>query len=303
MSTPSTPETLLQAKNASTSDLTPAPLTGPGSSVSFNLSKLSPPSALYVERDDSIVVQVASFLGGSDTVTFNARLLTVDGVIMPIQRQIPCLPNNAQNSVTISGAEGFLLTASALTSNATQRGQCFVRAFINRGAFTSLQPGQTLFADYITLNQGTSFPNGRILAPEESVGMVNTLGVNAPAAGSDFQIQIPTNTRVRIMSVTAQLATNATAATRTAELLIKSGVTTVLRIPASATQIASLTNTYNGSTAFNSTAQPVTDIQWLIPSNLHLAQGFSIVSATANIQAGDQWSLVNMIVEQWLMGV
>src|SRR5215472_12084779 len=127
--------------------------------VAFKFQDISPPSTLYVQRDDLLIVQFASFQA-SETVTINGRLLvspvgstaSVNNVI-PISQTFPQAGGAfAINQATITLAEGFLLGLSATCSVASTRGQTFCRVGIQRGGGTTWLTGIPLFADYLTKN-------------------------------------------------------------------------------------------------------------------------------------------------------
>lgn len=123
-----------------------------------------------------------------------------------------------------------------------------------------------------------------------------------PAAGADFSIAVPAGKAWRIKLLHAQLNTSATVATRTVLVQIKDpGGNVVLLLAAPGGQAASLTGHYNivagGQQGQVGQVQAIT-----MPSNLRLGPGWTISTSTSSIQAADQWSAINMAVEEVLVG-
>jgi hypothetical protein len=299
-------QSLLQSKNQSPSDLTPAPLSGPSHYVRFALSELPPPSHLYIGVDDSLAVTGITSQT-AEVVTVNARLLLTDGRIEDMQFVIRPSNTRAVLRTLFPLAEGFLLSVSASAAVAVTRGQTFVRVGIQRAASGANQPSSMLMADYVTTASAPGFPNGRILTPTETTGWVHTVTVGNPAAGADWSAVVPTNTRWRVISFFAQFQTSATVATRAVSLAVTGGGQFVFVGSAIATQLASLINDYSGAQLTPYTPGLATILTLPIPPNLYLSQlsggTNSVASQTNNLQAGDQWSNINVLVEEWLDNV
>jgi hypothetical protein len=285
------------------------PPTAPGSptassnTVSFAFQNILPPSALYIGRDDQLVIQGASS-AANEVVTVNLRLLAPNGRIEDNQFKV-ALP--VARFVVVSSfalAEGFLLSMSMTSALATTRGQTFVRAFLNRGAYGAGLPGQTLVADYVTNNIGAGYPGGRILAPTEGPGAIRQVQAATPGAGVEWTIAVPLNTRWRLLSLAAQLITSAVAANRIPHIIMSmGGASTSFRgepnqvVPASSTVIIS------GSAAPVITAITTITVNVGVPPDVRLASADGIASATLNIQAADQYSAIFVSVEEWLDNV
>ena len=199
MSTVNPNQTLLQGRNQSPSDTTPAPLTGPSNKVSFLFQGVQPPSELYVGRDDLIFVQVATNQA-AETVTIAYRLLEPDGTINPGFLTFPVLAGAAPQSFTLNLAEGYLLSLVIICSAAVQRGQTFVRVYVNRSKNAFVQPGQLLFSDYVTRTGMVGYPGGRQLSPVESAGWIHSITIANPAAGADWVFPLSQNEQVRMIS-------------------------------------------------------------------------------------------------------
>src|SRR5712691_5868344 len=126
--------------------------------TTFQFQNVAPPSSLYIQRDDLLVVEVADF-SGPHTVQVQGRVLLAplpqspqpgtpvdpnappssprSNVIEPFTGTVATLAGGPVSTLlTLPLAEGYLLSVTVVeTSQSTaQRGLVFVRAWINRGA-------------------------------------------------------------------------------------------------------------------------------------------------------------------------
>jgi hypothetical protein len=285
---------------------------GPGSptaapnAASFAEQSIQPPSALYVQRDDVLILQAATSQV-AEVVTVNIRLLRVDGSIVPMQFQLRPLSTRAVITLPATMAEGWLLSLSATAAVATTRGQTFLRAFISRGAFANSVPGQLLIADYVTTFIGAGYPGGRILAPTEGPGLITTFFPTPSGAGLDFQVVPPPNTRWKVRSIFANLITSATVANRNVQIVVVLGAS----ISWQAGALAAVTAGQTVSFAFGAippyASVIATDQIVPLPPDLFITQQGAVLikigGQTVNIQAGDQWNSVAALVEEWLDNV
>ena len=127
---------------------------------------------------------------------------------------------------------------------------------------------------------------------------VRTISIANPAAGADWSISVPAGMQWRLRSVRAQLVSSATVANRAVNLSLKDDAGNVIALlPAPAVQAASLTNSYTfaqGASALSvGTSQSAA-----APKDMVLGDSYTIASSTGAIQAGDQWSLIWLQVEE-----
>jgi hypothetical protein len=291
--------------------------------VTFAFEDIRPPSEVYIQRDDVLVVQVVA--DQALTVTINARLLLVpfeeggqpatsdgsgptgmtlkQGVVQPIQKTIAvAAPYNGPVTL-IPLSEGYLLAVAAICNATVQRGEVFVRAFLVRGssAFTNGLAFQPLFSDYVTGQNPAGWPGGRILHPTEGPGNIKTVNVSNPAAGADWSYTPSIIVRSQVLSFTALLTTSAAVATRIVRAQFKDGSgNLVAQVPPGASQAASLAVVYTGiPNGIGSTVDPAT-IQLGLPEPPLIEANGSIGTNTTAIQAADQWSAIHVEVMEWL---
>jgi len=273
------------------------------STVSFRLLDIEAPSALYIARDDQVFAFVYSTLT-NETITINARVLTIDGVIMPIQTTITMPVAGVGISSIVSGVEGFLLSLSAVGSTALQRGLDFVRIWLNRGKVNVLNTSQLLMSGYVGNQHQRSWPGSPIEHPFDGAGgiIVNTVG--NPAAGADWVYSTTVVQISRVLMVCAKLTTSAAVANRQVEIVVtNSGGAVLFRTAALANIVASTTAIVSAGNVSTSTPIVSTDVVIPLPEDCWIPNQGSILTNTVGIQAGDQWSNISVTTMQYMYNV
>lgn len=125
--------------------------------------------------------------------------------------------------------------------------------------------------------------------------VLRTQVIQSPAAGADWSFTIPGRSAMRIRAVRAVFTTAVAVATRIPALNISDGVQTVMSLPGAAGEAAAITESYTWVPDCSAlqTATGGANMSYL-PDHLVLPPGFVIASATANIQAADQWSAITI---------
>lgn len=308
----------------------------PGSTpdlVTFGFSQISPPSSVYIQRDDILVLQAATQTGG-EVVIITIRLLIPSartpgqpsdagsktaagspmvgpGYIQTIQRQLS-LPN-AFTSATLSVplAEGYLLSVTATANIAAQRSLTFARCWINRGnlSFPAPSAAMMLFADSVVKLGAIGWPAGRIIAPSEGPGLPTRFTINNPAAGVDFSGGSNQPGRVRLQSLTALFTAGAGVGNRIISFRFISASAgtfdyqvqdTVAVTAGQVIQYSLGPGTSASRGAGAATAGNPICVTLPLPGVCYCSPGFIVSSVTQGILAADQWSGIQLADEEWL---
>lgn len=303
MSTPANPTVDKFGRTIVKVDYSPA---GPANQVGFEFSQVQPPSLVYIQADDRIICQAATSQTG-EAVTFNLRILLPNGRIE--EEQFTMRPANGRVTITqaFQVSEGYLISLSATASVALTRGMTFARAFINRPIFGASAPAQMIFADYVTTLVSSGYPNGRILAPVEGPGNIYMFNVANPVAGADWVQNVPNFARWRVRGWTAILTTSAAAGNRQVNATVNGGGANTWFGPALANVAASLGVAFSATGMSPYTPANTAFQQLPLPPDLVITGGSGIVqnvgTSTTGILAGDQWSGIHILVEEWLDNV
>jgi hypothetical protein len=306
MGTTSPNTSLLDASKGTTSDKTPAKLSGTSSAIAFAFQGVQPPSLLYVDVDDQLILQAASSQT-AEVVTVNVRLLLPNGRLEDMQ--FPIRPANTRTVLrqSFALAQGYILSVSAVAAVAATRGQTFLRVATQRSASGAGNPAQMLFADYVTTQATSAYPNGRILAPTEGPGLVQAFTVANPAAGVDWSQTVPVNSRWRVRSWNATFTASAAAGNRSVAALLSGPAGALWQLSALVNVIASSVTLFSAGGIVPYTGINTSLLGLPLPPDLILT-GSSLIptvlgTQTFGILAGDQWSAIHLLIEEWLDNV
>ena len=304
--------------------------------VSFDFEKVAPPSQVYIQRDDVLVIQFVSLLAGpGQFVTVTARLLLPyaqapgqpdqappsgvaggpiigPGYIQTISQTFQTPTARVQFTGQVALTEGYLLSVSINTQAAPVRGLTFARAFINRGPFNANLPSPVaaLVADYVTQAAPIGWPNGRWVSPSDNVGVINNETLANPAAGTDFSLLIPILTgRSRLQYFTATFTASAAVGNRVPGFIINCRGTSAPSVPFTMQDSVAVTagqqviySVGSGGSFWRGAGSPAAVVMSL-PSPFigTLASGaveYNINSSTQGILAGDTWTNIALIDEE-----
>jgi len=159
---------------------------------------------------------------------------------------------------------------------------------------------QLLLGDYTDQFSDIGWPGGPQHHYLEGPGYKHSIQQANPGAGADFVFATAARQRVRVESFTAQFAASAAAANRNIEVIVDDGANVVWRTSVPAVVTASQTVQVSGTGSNQPTGIVTTDFTVLIPPGLILPPSWRLRTATASIQAGDQWSAIWLNAEEWL---
>jgi hypothetical protein len=292
--------------------------------VSFGLERIGPPSPLYVQRDDVLLVGFNTLLAGGDTLTILGRLLLAAPDVsgqpdIPPPSAIP--PPGGKITQTIKAintsltrasagvvtqrvplAEGYLLSLSGQSTNGVTRGQTIAFAWLVRGVGPIGPTSQVLFQDYSSNGNIPSWPGGRNLGPLEGPGWISSVQQANPAAGADWIMTVPAGERRRLITMNADLAVANSGAARPVEIIVDDGANVVARMSTNTAAPINATAHINFSNSGTPSVSITSDLYSQQPSAIYLEPGMRVRSITTNIVAGDQWSNIWFLFERWVDG-
>lgn len=157
-----------------------------------------------------------------------------------------------------------------------------------------------LGSGFISRTHQLSYPGGNDNPALEGRGRIFTNVVAAPIAGAEISFTLPVNTRWIVYSHNFNFVTSADVATRRTIFRILDGANLLYEDPESNSQTASLTREHSHTTGIeNKSLQSNADVTSHPLILLPLAA--TIETVTNNIQAADQYSAMNMLVEEFLV--
>lgn len=267
----------------------------------FRRLGIMPPSGVYVTPEDRIFIRATSSLFGV-VVTVRLRIMQPDGQIVPNTYTLVTGGTRADQFLSFPGYEGFVLSVTANGEGVAARvGQTFVQVGLVRGDATPVEFGFLFISDYLSTNGLIGWPGGQLWQSIEGPGLIRLVSNAAPAAGADISIPVPAGARWRPITMRAVLTTAVAVASRVVHAVLDDGAgNQFFNNPVTSVQLASTAVGYTFShTGIN---LPVTDGEedcpW--PAACVLLQGQRIRSLTTALQAADQWSIQQLLVEEWI---
>lgn len=257
------------------------------------------PGALYIELPDRVFVQTRLLGQGTAVLSLRGRIMRVDGQVIVFQFPVNVPQSNFFN-FAFDLAEGYLLDLTLQDVAADKPGTVWVQAGIGRGTLTNFDMGAVLISGSLVGTSWLAWPYSNPRPLTDGQGLFFHQAQANPAAGADFTYTVPTTVTGRLKSVFFTFVTSAAAATRGVRIVIQDDLGDVLvRSAANITQVASLTQFYNGGHfPFASTAI-VGEAYIPLPNDFLMQGNWTISSLTNNIQAADQYSTIQIAYEAW----
>jgi len=289
--------------------------------VSFGFEKVSPPSTLYIQRDDVLILTAVSALA-NEVVNFTVRIMLPvapqagqpdnppsptavtpgaggNNIVLSVQT-IQLAAARTFKAISVPLMEGYLLSVTATSTLAVTRGQTYCSAFLKRSPAGGPPAQVGLFADYCTPDFLAIYPNGRSLSQVEGPGWSHSVNVANPAAGADWTLTMAAGQRMLVKSLSAVFVASAAVGNRDLSIIVDDGANTVWQDGAALAVTAGQTAGFNVTTASTPTPILASIITVVIPPAIFLVPGWRIRAFTTGILAGDQWSQIWLGVEEWI---
>jgi len=179
------------------------------------------------------------------------------------------------------------------------RGNTYVQLFLTANGDRILRLG----AGYISAMSAISWPLVQSENEQRDMDMGAVTNGTNPAAGVEMAFNVPDQQKLEILAVGFVLVTSATVANRAVHIVFQpSGTSPQLNVITPANQTASQTMRYSlVQLGFINTNQSDNDIIMPMPRGIVLGPLGSIISETENLQVGDDFSAMNVLVRRSLV--
>jgi len=268
--------------------------------VGYAAAGVQPPAPLYIGPHEALIVDTWSSTAPA-ALAIMARVLTPGGQVHTSRWSHT--PNTDRTRATTYHPleEGFLLSVTVdATAAAYRRGHCWCQVGLQVGEGATGVPHAQLIADYVTGAARLAWPGGQLHSSVEGPGLIRSITGADPAAGAEISQTVPTGARWRLSSLWARLTTSVTAANRYARLLVDDGSNWLWLSDPAAAHVASTTISYVAGQGAPRLDNVYATRSWAFPVNVLLGAGYRIQTATANLDAGDDWEAPQLLVEEWL---
>jgi hypothetical protein len=254
------------------------------------------------------------FLDGADALrctAFNAlagvelaiegRYLDLEGQLRTFgERLVPNTDRSIASAIYTLGA-GWLLNAHVRAVAGSPRvGQCFALLEIVRGRTGASSPIATLLQGYVTDTSRIAWPGSPIRPSIDGSGVLRSITGTDPAAGAEISETVPTNARWYLYTFRASLVTDATVANRQPVLVVDDGTSELFRAAHPLNQTAGTTWMNSWTVVGAGSSGGGFGVIHALPDRVILPGGSRIRTVTNAIQAGDNWSAPQLLVEEWI---
>lgn len=253
----------------------------------------------YINDGASVKIVLHNTLAGLG-VKFNLQLLQTDGTVTQMQQDIDPLSDASAFTVNIPMSEGWIIGANLEVYNgAPVVGQCYAMVYLNTTYGNASFSYKQIMGGYIIQGAPLTLQFGDFPSPYTGPGYIFTQQITSPGAGLDFSLTVPSNVRYKIVSFSATLTTDATAADRRASFLYNQATYANPQIVSHIKQTANQINQYSFANDITTTTG-FNIVNQSIPDNIYLSPTDFFASVTENIAAGDTWEPIFITVEQWI---
>lgn len=262
------------------------------------------PFQFALTGEDNIRISTINSAPGVSMLLTGRWLKDGDPAVSAFARTFPLQSAGTEQAFDLFLGAGTLLNLAAVPfGDVVAVGQCFVRVDVVRGTGARLLVG-TLIAGYTGSWGGRAWPGTPLQHPWEGPGFVRRVTGTTNGAGTEFAVSGDLNSRWRVKSVKAKLTSSAAVATRTPLLKVNARGGTVHWSQSVVDQPASSAYIHSWIAG---AAPPVLAVPIIgggaLPAECDIAgDGFtipSLTSTTSGLQAGDAWSEIDALVEEW----
>jgi len=272
--------------------------------VTFKTKGIEPPTALYIQRDDKLLLTAISSTPNA-TITVTLRLwLANEGRITSIQRSMTITGQGfLAQSLSIDLAEGYLLSATVFDSGSVAFQATYVELIISRdiGTFPPPVPGNVLIAGYCAADVPAFWPGGGRQYPGDGPGNKRVVSVTNPSAGADWSRTGQSFAVWEIEYFNAVLTTSAVPGNRNVQLELTDGTTVTWVGNPSGSIPASTTANVSGSPLNVTSTVIATNIFVPFPARTYMTSADVVKVVTVNLDAADQWSAIRLLVREWVL--
>jgi len=250
----------------------------------FRIRNYTPAERICLTVFNHNATSAHTFAGGAEG-TADSNLIGIASVWKPIHI-------NGSGGVSFDGPAAALrnpLAAIALLS--MQQVEIDMRGIAVAGwyfATDGLQPGINDTFTITGVTGSCGFREG---------GRIASLFSANPAANTEITVTVPAYATWRVMGATATLVTAVAAGNRLVTLIVDDGANELFRVNAAVVQAPSLTYSYSFASAVSDTVVPGNVVK--LPQ-LIVKSGYRIRTLTTNLAAADDWSAMQLLVEEWV---
>lgn len=250
----------------------------------------------YLLPDGFLFINIWNSTPGTNVKVYVTQLDPSGRVVVALFQVFPT-SDRTTNSFSFPLTEGFLMQVAVVGTATTSIGRTFVRvAYEKAASFVNL----ILCQGYLSSQVSMSWPNGSLRNTNEPHGYFRSITGTLPAAGGEIIETVPAGALWRLISVNYSLTTGAVVANRLSGFIIDDGTSNLLVLPGINNSVASNTYGFNVVAGNQLSYGAAFPMNWPIPGDLFMPSGFRFRTLTTNIQAADQYTAPQYLVEEFI---
>lgn len=269
--------------------------------VDRQFALLSSGAGLYFAADETLRFQVQTS-ASNVAVTLSGIMWTVQKGYTTFERTARPDGDRSVTSVDMRMGESLLIDVTVSMTGSTSLGRAtYARVTKIRGQDSVPMTLQSLLAGYVSPRESLTYPPVFFEPQFSGRGNIRSITGTDPAAGVEISETVPTNTMWRVIAITFDLVTDATVANRIVRVEMDDGTNVHVIAAAPNTQAASLTLRYTAADGGQSLTTSGNRVGITLPGGVFLRESSRIRTNTGNLQAGDNFTAPQLLVEEWIV--
>lgn len=271
-----------------------------GPLISFQAQNVPPSQYIYLQDNDAIVIRYVTNHAAFG-MTMQYRYLTPQGEVKEGTHNF--VTNINGNSFESFQLGECWLISFALTGNNPQPAGSwqYAQVFVSRGfnPVASFQCHGMLWEGYLNAQTFQGWPGSPSQRETDGAGTLRSVLGTLPGAGADISEVVPSNRRWTLLAFTAVLTTSATVANRIVDGVLDDGTNTYHQSAGLINQTASTVLRYCFAPYLLGAGNLFGGQPLGMPQFMQLKSGYHIKTLTSALQAGDQWSAPEYLIQEW----
>lgn len=279
--------------------MSPSATANQGRQVVLATQNVPPPHCIYLTQADQLNLFVAANL--IERLRVTARIILPDGSLSINQWDVLVNSGIGNTSLFQFGlSEGFLLSVTVTNQLVARRGQVYARIQLLRGGDFQGTVAQILSQGYITFYSQLFWPDFESVDSVSGIGNSRSITGTTPAAGAEISETVATGLLWRPQMFGFKFTTSGVAGNRQVAVSIDDGVNIFGYIISNVNCGPGAAFFFLMGSGFPVGVLYANTINLPLPADLRLQSGCRIRTSTGSLNAGDQYSNVQYLVEEWI---
>lgn len=255
---------------------------------------------IWIDKSDRLYVAAYSSVA-SLVVSFSGYFRKANGEVSEYSVAVNPTSDRAVTAKDIFFGEGFLLSCVAqLASGNANRGQCYVRAQIQRNTGTPAVKLHNVLGGYVTDDYSPSFPYGKIEGPLEGQGYVTRSAVSTAGGNGTTTFTVPTGARAKVCIAHAKVDCDETVANRIPYCSLKEDDVFTFFLTGTGAIVALGTLRTSWGIGIATSATSAFGFQGVSLPDVTAKGGATFIIGVVNGVAGDTATDISFTTEEWI---